>query len=160
MKKQEIADFFKNNKTTILIASAIIAVVIVVWIVVRQVRKGTSSGQKDEAENLTGQTVTSGLNFNELSKRLFTAWISTWGTDEAEVYSILGQMQNQADWLYLQSRYQSYWSGLPWYERIIHTTAGLGLIGTLVSDMRRELSKKELQKCRDILTAKGITPGF
>ena len=69
-------------------------------------------------------------------------------------------MQNQADWEYLKLRYESYWDSLPVYEQIIHTTAGLGLSGVLVSDFRRELNKNELQRCRNILTAKNINPGF
>ena len=95
-----------------------------------------------------------------MAKRMFTAWIATFGTDENEVYSILGQLNNQADWEYLKARYEAYWNSLPTYEQFIHTTAGLGLSGTLVSDMRRELNKTELQRCRDILNGKNIIPDF
>jgi hypothetical protein len=69
-------------------------------------------------------------------------------------------MNNQADWEYLKVKYEEYWSSLPVYERIIHTTVGGGLMGVLVSDFRREFSKSELQHCRDILAGKGIDPGF
>lgn len=160
MKVAEITKFLKKNKTPLLITLGVIVLIIVVWIVVKQMRKTNATTQKTEVESMTGQQVTAGLNFDDLAKRMFTAWVSTIGTDENEVYSILDQMNNQADWEYLKARYEAYWNGMPVYEQIIHTTAGLGLSGVLVSDFRRELDKSELQRCRDILTGKGINPGF
>lgn len=155
----DLQKFLKKNKKTLLIALAVIAVVLVVWIVVRRLRQ-SSGTQKSYVEDLTGQSVTAGLNFDQLAERMFNAWVSTLGTDEAEVYSILEQLNNQADWEYLQARYQAYWSTFPAYEQWIHGIFGLGLTGVLIADMRRELNKKELQRCRDILTGKNINPGF
>lgn len=155
-----INKFFQENKKPLLIALGVIVTVVVVWIIVKKLRKNNPASQKTEIENETGQTVTQGLVFDELAKRMFNAWISTWGTDEAEVYSILGLMNTQADWEYLQARYESYWNSMSFAEQLVHITVGLGLSGNLVSDFRRELTKKELQRCRDILTEKGINPGF
>jgi hypothetical protein len=160
MKTTDIKKFFKKNKTPLLIAAGVIVLVVVVWIIVKRTRKPNPTSQKEKVEDLTGQQVTAGLNFDDLAKRMFTAWISTLGTDENEVYAILAQMNNQADWEYLKARYEAYWNGMPMYEQFIHTTAGLGLTGVLVSDFRRELSKSELQRCRDILAGHGIEPGF
>lgn len=157
MKSNELIKFFKKNKKQLLIAAGVIVVLVVVWIVVRRSRRTVA---KTKIETLTGQTVTDGLNFDDLAKRMLTAWISTFGTDEEEVYAILGQMNNQADWEYLKAAYEAYWNSLPVAEQIIHTTFGLGLSGVLVPDIRRELNKKELQQCRDILEANNITPGF
>lgn len=159
MKTNEITKFMRKNKTALLIAAGAIVVAIVVWIIVRR-RKLNPTSQKEKIENLTGQQVNAGLNFDDLAQRMFTAWISTLGTDEDEVYAILAQMNNQADWEYLKARYEAYWNSLPMYEQLIHTTVGLGLSGVLVSDFRRELSKSELQRCRDILVGHGIEPGF
>jgi hypothetical protein len=158
MKTTDVKKFFKKNKTTLLIAAGVVLLAIIVWVIVRRTRKGPTA-QKEKVEDLTGQQVTAGLNFDDLAKRMFTAWI-TFGTDENEVYSILDQMNNQADWEYLKARYEAYWDSLPMYEQFIHTTFGLGLLGVLVSDFRRELSKSELQHCRDILIGHGIEPGF
>ena len=160
MKTTDIKKFFKKNKTPLLIAAGVIVLVVVVWIIVKRTRKPNSTSQKEKVEDLTGQQVTAGLNFDDLAKRMFTAWISTLGTDENEVYAILAQMNNQADWEYLKARYEAYWNSMPMYEQFIHTTAGLGLTGVLVSDFRRELNKTELQRCRDILAGHGIEPGF
>lgn len=161
MKTTDIQKFLKKNKKQLLIALGAVVAIIAIWIVVKKIlNKSSKQNQKEEAETETGQQVTPGLNFDELAKRMFNAWISTWGTDENEVYSILGMMNTQADWWYFQERYAAYWNSLPMYERIIHTTAGLGLSGRLISDFRRELNKNELKHCRDILTAKGITPDF
>ena len=160
MKTNEITKFLKKHKTPLLIATGVIVVAVVVWIIVKRQRKSDPKATKEKVEEMTGQIVTSGLNFDDLAQRMFTAWISTLGTDENEVYSILAQMNNQADWEYLKERYEAYWNGLPTYEQIIHTTVGLGLTGVLVSDFRRELNKSELQRCREILAGKHIEPGF
>lgn len=160
MKTNEIKKFLKKHKTPLLIAAGVIVLAIVVWIIIKRQRKSDPKSQKEKVEDLTGQIVTAGLNFDDLAQRMFTAWISMLGTDENEVYAILAQMNNQADWEYLKDRYEAYWNGLPTYEQIIHTTVGLGLTGVLVSDFRRELDKSELQRCRDILIGHGIEPGF
>ena len=160
MKTTNITKFWNKNKTPILVAIAVIVAVVVVWIIVKRMRKTNPATQKTDVETMTGQTVSNGLNFDDMAQRMFTAWIATFGTDENEVYSILGQLNNQADWEYLKARYEAYWNSLPTYEQFIHTTAGLGLSGTLVSDMRRELNKTELQRCRDILNGKNINPDF
>ena len=160
MKTTEIKKFLKKHKTPLLIAAGVIVLAIVVWIIIKRQRKSDPKSQKEKVEDLTGQIVTAGLNFDDLAQRMFTAWISMLGTDENEVYAILAQMNNQADWEYLKDRYEAYWNGLPTYEQIIHTTVGLGLTGVLVSDFRRELDKSELQRCRDILIGHGIEPGF
>lgn len=153
--------FIKDNKKPLLIALAVIVVVVIIWIIVRKLTKGvTTATQKNKIEDLTGQTVTSGLNFDEMAKRMFAAWVTTIGTDENEVYSILEQLNNQADWEYLQARYQAYWNSMPVYEQLVHTFAGLGLSGILVSDFRRELNRRELQRCREILEGKNINPAF
>lgn len=159
MNTKELKKFFVKNKKPILIAVGVIVAVVVVWIIVKRLRRNPTT-QKEKVEELTGQQVTAGLNFDDLAKRMFIAWVSTFGTDENEVYSILEEMNNQADWEYLKERYAAYWDSLPVYEQIIHTTAGLGLSGVLVSDFRRELNRNELQHCRNILTAKNINPGF
>lgn len=156
MKRTDITKFWGKYKTPVLIAGGVILVV-VVWAVIKRV---TRNAGKTGIETLTGQSVTSGLNFDDCAKRIFTAWISTWGTDEDEVYSVLGLMNNQADWEYLKIKYEEYWDSMPAYEKLIHTTFGLGLSGVLVSDFRREFNKSELQHCREILTGKGIEPGF
>ena len=160
MKTTDLTKFFKKHKTPLLIAASVIMLTIVVWIIIKRQRRSDPKDQKEKVEGFTGQSVTAGINFDDLAKRMFMAWVSTFGTDEDEVYSILAMMNNQADWEYLKARYEAYWNGLPTYEQIIHTTAGLGLSGVLVSDFRRELNRSELQRCRDILAGKQIEPGF
>ena len=160
MKTNEITKFFKKNQDTILVALGVIVILIVVWIIVKNAIFTGNKTKKKEIEDSTGQKVTEGLIFSDLAKRMFTAWISTIGTDEAEVYAILGQIKNQADWEYLKVAYEDYWNSLPIAEQLIHTTFGLGLSGVLVADFRRELNKRELQRCREILEGNNITPGF
>ncbi len=157
MKFTDITKFWKKNKKPLLVAIGVIVIVIVAWILYKKLNR---KAKKTMIEDLTGDTLTPGLNFDDLAQRVFMAWISTFGTDEDEVYSVLEQLNNQADWEYLKIKYEEYWDSLPVYEQLIHTTAGLGLTGVLLTDFRREFNKSELQYCRDILTRKNIEPGF
>jgi len=73
------------------------------------------------------------------------------GTDENAVYSALGQLNNQADWVLLKNYYEQ------WYEaNTSHYWCERTLVGTLTDD----LNDAELMRCREILEAKGITPDF
>jgi hypothetical protein len=82
------------------------------------------------------------------------------GTNESEIYSVLAELRTQADWEYLQR----YWENsmdkvnIGWGGLIL--SGMMGIATTLIGTLKSELTKKELQHCRDILTENGITPGF
>lgn len=103
------------------------------------------------AETETGQKPTlSKTRVGSLCKQIYNACRFP-GTDENAVYSALGQLNNQADWVLLKDYYAEWWQA-----NTSHIWCESTLIGTLTDD----LSESELQKCREILDQKGIDPDF
>lgn len=154
--------FLEENKKTILIVSAVVvSIAITIWagrkIYRFVVSKINETKNINDAEEHTGTTVTPTLQFNSLVQRLFDAMYPI-GTNEAEVYNVLGELRTQADWECLKRT---------WYSSIISlpkiTKVGLSLGGTktsLVETLYNELNASELEQCRQILTSKGIAPDF
>lgn len=157
MKTNEITKFLKNHKTPLLIVLGV-AVVVIIWAIVRN-----SARRKDSENNnpatITGTPVTQGIDFRELAERMLHAFIDRFGTDEDAVYAILDQLRTQADWVNLKRKYKEVWGDESWIAQGIHMLISLKT-GNLVQDLKDELNNKELQKCREILLSKGITPDF
>ena len=161
--KNEITGFFKKYKKPIVTTIVVIVVVVLVWGGYKMLSRLLKNKKNAaDAESFTGTDVSAGLPVGDISAQIAMACRGPfgWKTDEDAIYGALGQLKTQADWTYLQS----YWStnvysnlsnfgaSMAWTFRNISQS----LTGTLMA----ELSSSELQKCRDILTAKGITPGF
>lgn len=161
MKTKEITKFLKKNQKPLLIALGVVVVIVVVWIIVRRSR-GVIGKDKELSEENTGQEVTSSINWKDLATRLRQAFSgpSTSGTDEAEVYAVLGTLRNQADWEYLKRYWATYCASLPWWQRLNDNLMNTTNYNSLVASLIYELDSSELQQCRDILTSKGITPDF
>ena len=159
MKTKEITKLLKKNLKPIIIAVTVIFVAVVAWAIVKKI-----FGNKDDkgkVKDLTGDEPTPTINFDDLSLRLINAFNGALSmfTDEEAVYGCLKELKKQADWEYLKLKYNRTFRDLGYLEQGVHIVAG-GFGGTLVSDMSRELSKKELQKCREILEESDINPGF
>ena len=109
MKTKQIADFVKKNKKSLLISLGVVVVLVVVWVIVRR-KKGIDTKEKDLAEQNTGQSITAGINWRDLADRLRAAFSgpNASGTDEVEVYAVLGTLRNQADWEYLKRYWATY----------------------------------------------------
>lgn len=161
MKTKQIADFVKKNKKSLLISLGVVVVLVVVWVIVRR-KKGIDTKEKDLAEQNTGQSITAGINWRDLADRLRAAFSgpNASGTDEVEVYAVLGTLRNQADWEYLKRYWATYCDSLPWWKRLNDNLMNTSNYKSLVASLIYELSTIELQHCREILLSKGITPDF
>ena len=157
MKTNEITKFLKKNKKQILIAVGILVAVTVVWIVVKKLWQ--RSENNENPEDITGTQVTVGIDFSDLAKRMLQAFTADPGTDEDAVYTILGQLKTQADWVNLKRKYEKAFEELDWFSTHVFSFFER-LTGNLPHDLQSELTKKELARCRSILEDNGITPDF
>lgn len=158
---KEIQKYFPRLPKGVIIAIAVIAVLVVCWFVFgkKLARNYINNKTKTEAENYTGTNTTQNLNFAGLRDRLISA-VSGPGTRETEIYNVLSELNTQADWEYLQRYWQISLSkdNIGWGGLIL--SGMMGVDSTLIGTLKSELTKKELQQCRDILTANNIQPGF
>lgn len=156
-----INKFFQENKKPLLIATIVLVVLVVVWIIWRKVR-GVDGHEKEEAEQYTGQSITPGVNWRDLAVRLRQAFSgpASSGTDEAEVFAVIGTLRNQADWEYLKRYWTEYCDSLSWWKRLNDTLMNTTNYKSLPAALKYELSASELQQCRSILASYGITPDF
>ena len=155
--------WISDNKKPILIVLAVIVSAWITWIVAKKlIMLYRTHKSKTDAEILTGLNITPGLQFDEIMAQIAMACkgFRSWNTDEEAIYAALSQLQNQADWEYIQSL---------WSDRVYSQLAGwqagvvwsyYGISQSLVGTLMNELSSSELQKCREVLEKKGITPGF
>lgn len=151
--------FLKNNKKGIIAISISVIVLVIVLAIVKAIRSKTVAGQKEQAEQIGGASVSSDLNFDDMAKRLLKAFYQNFGTNEDEVYTVLGLLKNRSDWEYLKTAYNVQWKAEGGVSIFVHTVFSW-LSGNLITDLKSEMNNKELQQCRDILIAKGITPDF
>lgn len=167
MNKKQIVEFAKKNQTALIVAAAVVVALVVAWLVWRKYRKSVGFNNDSDIENATGTTITTSIDFNHLAKRLWEAtvsyrslpWIVSWwptGTNEEEVYAVLGVLNTQADYLKLEQAWINYYESHSWIIRNLSLQAE----GTLPAILKSELTRSELAKARTILTGKGITPDF
>jgi hypothetical protein len=161
MRTNDIKKFLKKNQKPLLIALAVVVVLVVAWIIWRRSR-GINAYQKQLAEENTGTPVTVSINWNDLASRLRKAFSgpNSSGTDESEVYAVLNTLRTQADWEYLKRYWPIYCESLPLWQRLRDNLFNTGNYKSLPVLLIYELDSRELQQCRDILAANGITPDF
>ena len=169
MKANEITKFIKKNKTLFVVLGVVALVAVVIIILKKLNMVGSGSGPKSdsEIESGTGSNITPSTDFYHLVERLWEAtvgyhsvpWIITlWptGTNEDEVYAVLNSLNTQADYMKLEREWVNYYNTKSWVIRNLDWQAQ----GTIPAVLKSELTKSELQKCRNILRSKGITPDF
>lgn len=159
MKTSKAITFFKENKKTILIASAVVAVVVVVVVLIKKIKAAViKKNLKDDATTLTGTDLTPGLHIGALAAAILEACGGP-GTDEEAIYGALNQLRTPADWEYMKSAWSATFAETlkSWQMSLLRLQ---GISQSLTATLSNELNRKELQKCRDILSAKGITPDF
>lgn len=161
MKTTDIKKFLKKNQKPLLIALAVVVVLVVVWLIWRRSR-GLNINNQQLAEENTGTPVTVSINWRDLAARLRQAFSgpNASSTDEAEVYAVLGMLRTQADWEYLKRYWTEYCNSLSWWQRLNDNIMNTTNYKSLTASLIYELSNSELQHCREILLAKGITPDF
>lgn len=151
-----------KNKKPILIAVAVVVAAWITWIIIKRLKiyyKNRVS--KTDAETLTGQSITPGLQFDEIIGQIVSAChgFRGWNTNEQAIYSALARLKNQADWEYIQSLWSDGYSTLNKFDSAMAWSI-FGISESLVGTLMNELSSSELQKCRDVLKSNGIDPGF
>lgn len=167
MKTKPITKFVNDNKTPLIVVAAVAVAVVVFWIVKKMRSAGSGSLSDYQIEQGTGTPITAATDFRHLVVRLWQATVTyrsasvlvfNWptGTDEDEVYAVLGCLRTQADYVKLEREWVAYFNEQSWFTRNLNMQAH----GTVPAVLKSELTKKELQRCRDILTANGITPDF
>lgn len=161
MKTKDITKFVKKNQKPLLIALGVLLVLVVVWLLFRRSR-GVETQSVNQAEQYTNQTVTAGMNWKDLARRLRQAFSgpNSSATDEDEVYNVLSALRTQADLEYLKRYWTTYCESLPWWQRLNDNIMNGTNYKSLPALLVYELSSSELQHCRDILESKNITPGF
>ena len=161
MNTKEIKKFLKKNQKTLLIALGVVAVLVILWLLLRRSR-GLDTNSVQQSEQFTNQTVTPGMNWNDLARRLRQAFSgpNSSGTDESEVYNVLAALRNQADWEYLKRYWTIYCEELPLGQRMIEILLNGSHYKSLTASLVYELSNSELSHCREILNANGIIPDF
>lgn len=144
-----------------------IAVVVIVF-VAKKVRASIIS-IKEKIEEPNPTNTTPGLNFNELVRRLWDATVNyhslgsasvlllNWptGTDEEEVYAVLGELRTQDDYTALKQAWRNYYDAASGF-----TVWVTNAVSTLPGALSDELNSRELQRCRNILEAHNIVPDF
>lgn len=161
-KSKNILKWADSNKKTILIVSAVIlSVVLTIWlgkkIFAFVAKKINQAKIKNDSENHTRTDVTGTLQFGSLVTRIIEA-VKGVGTNEQEIYNVLGELRTQADWDALKRTWSAAYSGLGKLQQFVIYTSGCR--ATLSSTLFAELDASELQHCREILIANGITPDF
>lgn len=168
MKSKEILKFVEKNKTVFVVLGVVLLVAALIVILKKLNVIGASGPKSDsEIESGTGTSITQSTDFYHLVERLWDAtvsyhslpWIVSWwptGTNENEVYAVLQLLNTPADYLKLEREWVNYYNSKSWLIRNLDWQAQ----GTLPAVLKSELTKSELQQCRNILTSKGITPDF
>lgn len=161
MKTNGITKFIKKPPKGLVVALVVLVVLLVCWFVFgKQLwRNLVNKRSRNESEVYTGTNTTQYMDFKSLRDRIVSA-VSGLGTNESEIYAVLGELRTQADWEYLQRYWENSFdkSNIGWGGIVL--SGMMGVATTLEATLHSELTKKELQHCRDILTAKGITPDF
>ncbi|MCR5040049.1 MAG: hypothetical protein K6A94_12040 [Bacteroidales bacterium] len=148
----------------------IVAILVTVWIAGKI--KSSIKTVRDEINkpNPNPANLTPGLDFAELAQRLWDATVEhkslgaaqililnlPTGTDEDEVYAVLGALRTQDDYLKLKQEWINIYKATSDFATWINP----GTVSTLPGALHAELTSSELQRCRNILTNHGITPDF
>lgn len=150
-----------NRKKVLIISAVIVAVIVTLWAAKKiykwAANKISAAKLKNAAEEHTGTSVTSTIDWSSLFSRMLDA-VYPLGTNEDEVYSVLGELRTQADWEVLKRAWTQWYTGLPTITQFGFRLGGT--MPTLVETLYKELTSSELQHCREILEAKGISPDF
>lgn len=157
-KINKVIDYLSEPRKGIVALVLLVLVVIAAVFVWKKVRNVTQASSKEklfsdnEIESGTGTVISGSLDFAHLVSRLWAAVVGM-GTNEAEVYAVLGCLNTQADYMKLCRAWLTHWQESGWFARQATEP-------TLPGQLQAELDKTELAKARNILSGKGIEPDF
>lgn len=156
-----LSDPRKGITAAVLLVLAIAAVWFF-WSKIKQLWGGSSlktTLDNSAIESATGTTITPTLQFHQLANRIWEATVAyAWGTNEEEVYAVLGCLNTPADYIKLENAWVDNYNATSGWNKTFGTFWQAR--ATLPAVLQSELNGKELAQARSILTAKGITPDF
>lgn len=169
-KFKSTVEWLSKPSNAIALGVLLILAIAVIWFVSKKIKAAVANARaKANEPPINNANLTPGLNFTELASRLWDATVeyrsmgaASWllfnmptGTNEAEVYAVLGTLRTNDDYLALKKAWRSLYdqkSGIvTWVTKSQSTLPGC------LSD---ELDESELAHCRSILEDNNITPDF
>lgn len=169
-KFKSTVEWLSKPSNAIVVAVLLVLLVALVMFATRKIKTAIANARdKANAPQVNQSNLTPGLNFSELARRLWDATVAyhslgsasillanmPTGTNEEEVYAILGTLRTQDDYLALKQAWRNYYD-----QQSGFSTWVTNAVSTLPGMLNDELRSKELARCRAILEANGITPDF
>lgn len=169
-KFKSSVEWLSKPANAITVAVLLVVVIAVVMFVSKKIKSAIlSAREKANAPQVNQYNLTPGLNFTELVRRLWDATVEyhslgsasillgnmPTGTNEEEVYAVLGTLRTNDDYLALKQAWRSYYD-----QQSGFTTWVTNAVSTLPGMLNDELNSRELARCRAILETNGITPDF
>lgn len=169
-KFKSTVEWLGKPANAITVAVLLVLVIAAIWFLSKKIKALIASArEKANAPNINSSNVTPGLNFSELARRLWDATVGyhslgsasifvlnmPTGTNEDEVYAVLGTLRTNDDYLSLKQAWRSYYDMQSGF-----TTWVTNAVSTLPGMLSDELNSRELSRCRSILETNGITPDF
>ncbi len=155
-KIKSIIDYLSEPRKGIVVAVLVVMAIIAVVVVFRKTKGKMAPPptllNDDAIENGTGSAISPSIDFRSLAIRLFSACLGV-GTNEDEVYAVMGCLNTQADYRKLSNVWMQQWNQLG----LLAKTA---LPPSLPELLQSELDSRELSMVRSILSEKGIVPDF
>lgn len=162
-------EWLSNPRIAITVA-ALAAIAVVAFLILKKklfngvkgiTDKIAENRQDGKYEETTGSKLTEGLRYDDMCDRLWDATVDKLGTDEDQVYQVLGTLLTQADYEKLCDHWRTYAESKSWWKRNITGWGVLnGSVTSLEAVLVSELKDSELAKARRILNQKGINPKF
>lgn len=169
-KFKSTVEWLSKPANAITVAVLLVVVIAVVVYASNKIKSAIlSAREKANTPQPNQSNLTPGLNFTEMARRLWDATVDyhslgsfsillanmPTGTNEEEVYAVLGMLQTNDDYLALKQAWRSYYD-----QQSGFTTWVTNAVSTLPGVLNDELNSRELARCRAILEANGITPDF
>lgn len=170
-KLKAAAEWLSDPAHAIVAGVAVVLAVAAVWLAVSKIRSAIQNAREDaNAPKPNTSNLTPGLNFAELARRIWDATVEykslgvanvlilnmPTGTDEDEVYAVLGTLRTNDDYLALKKAWRSLYDS----KSDLLTWLNPNTVSTLPGILHSELTQSELQQARNILEENNITPDF
>ena len=165
-KFKENVEWLSDPKIAITVAVLVligIALAIFVWKKIKKTAEGIADGIKDNREDSdiekeTGSLITSLLDFKSLCAQIWDASVNATINDPDKVCQALQQLQSKADYEKLKRVWTDYVEGLNWWERNLHAFSETKY--SLPASLAADFKEKNLERFREVLRKKNITPDF
>lgn len=165
-KFKENVEWLSDPKIAITVAVLVligIALAIFVWKKIKKTAEGIADGIKDnkrdsQYETETGSLLTTTLDYQSMCTQIWNASVHATINDPDKVCRVLEQLQSRADYEKLKDEWTQYVQNLGWFERNWNafSETKYSLPGTLAADFK----EKNLERFREVLRKRNITPDF